>query len=664
MARSRSRQKPARTSDSSDTKKDKIIALLQQANVALREKHYEKALYTCRKALRLSPKSYLGYLTIGGVYFEMGRYADSVSAYRRAGKVRPDDPRLFDLLCRAVIKNDGFEAGAEQAILGLKKFPYDKDLLIIGTAALCACGRGQEAYEYAYAAYSAHREDTSYTNLLARVCNDMGDYERSKEYFKLCIEENGTDASAKYSLAMVLLAEKCWREGWPLYESRLKEFGGDVGEPYIIPKWNGEVGENVQILVVREQGLGDEIQFGRFLPLLRKQVGKVAFVAHTKLCELPGSLYEDIDVTTGSFTGQHENGKTWYQTHLMSLPGLLGLEEDEFATNVPYLHADPIRASAWRDKIGNGGFKIGVCWHGNDKAHFVDSRHVPLQAFAPLATVEGVSLISLQKFDGTEQLTTVSFADKIIDLGEAFDAGDQAFLDTAAVIETLDLVISSDTSVAHLAGAMGKAVWLVLPKQAEWRWQRDRDDSPWYPTMRLFRQKEYGQWDDVMAHVAEVLMRHIAASHSEGPGGAEKGSEVMTQISTEISAPVSAGELIDKITILDIKAERITDEAKLANVMNERDVLSKVRLEAVALNDEISALTDALRTVNEQLWEIEDEIRLCEAAQDFGDKFVQLARSVYVTNDERAALKKEINRLTGSRLVEEKSYADYTGTEG
>jgi hypothetical protein len=215
------------------------------------------------------------------------------------------------------------------------------------------------------------------------------------------------------------------------------------------------------------------------------------------------------------------------------------------------------------------------------------------------------------------------------------------FRDTAAVMKNLDLVIACDTSVAHLAGALGVPVWVPLPHVPDWRWLLDREDSPWYPSMRLFRQTRRGQWEDVFHRIAEALGRRMAAPTEPRP----------------ITVEIAPGELIDKITILEIKSERIADAAKRRHVDAELALLVAARDCTTPGSAELTRLKAELKAVNEALWQIEDEIRLCERDEDFGPRFTTWARSVYRTNDRRAALKRHINELLGSQLMEEKSYA-------
>jgi hypothetical protein len=251
-------------------------------------------------------------------------------------------------------------------------------------------------------------------------------------------------------------------------------------------------------------------------------------------------------------------------------------------------------------------------------------------------------LISLQKGEGTDQLAKVADRFPVIDLGKAVDEAAGPFMDTAAIIKNLDLVIACDTAVMHLAGGLGVPVWLPLSVASDWRWFQEREDSPWYPTMRLFRQKELDGWPEVFSRLAEALERQCHRLADPRP----------------ITIEVSPGELLDKITILEIKSRRIRDPEKRRNILVELDLLHNVR-EVLALPPGVDRLTQELKTVNETIWEIEDKVRRCELKGDFGPDFVSLARSIYLNNDRRARLKRQINKSLGSRLMEEKSLPSY-----
>jgi hypothetical protein len=201
---------------------------------------------------------------------------------------------------------------------------------------------------------------------------------------------------------------------------------------------------------------------------------------------------------------------------LMSLPGVFGATLDSIPADVPYLAAEPERVAAWAERIGTEGFRIGIAWQGNPAAPAELGRSAPLAAFAPLAAIPGVRLISLQQQHGLDQLHRLPPGMTVETLGDDFDAGPDAFVDTAAAMMALDLVVTVDTAAGHLAGALGRPCWLALQTIPHWVWGLEGETSPWYPDHRLFRQTARGDWDGVFSRMADDLRASINAKH-EGP---------------------------------------------------------------------------------------------------------------------------------------------------
>jgi hypothetical protein len=234
-------------------------------------------------------------------------------------------------------------------------------------------------------------------------------------------------------------------------------------------------------------------------------------------------------------------------------------------------------------------------------------------------------------------------------LGNDFDAGPDSFVDCAAAMESLDLVVTSDTAIAHLAGALGRPVFLALKRVPDWRWLMHREDCPWYPSMRLFRQTEKGDWESVFKRIASS----IAADETKKDGQLTGAPRAMTTI----TIPGAVGELIDKITILELKESHIGEAAKLENIRRELTLLRKLKSECGLGGARLAELQAELKSMNGVLWNIENALRGHEARKDFGAAFVSLARQAYKTNDRRATLKKKINLLFNSITIEEKSYS-------
>ncbi len=247
------------------------------------------------------------------------------------------------------------------------------------------------------------------------------------------------------------------------------------------------------MLIHAEQGLGDTLQFIRYARLADRLGGPIVVEVQPALVPLlTASGYRNL-LAGGSPLPAFD-----IHASLMSLPGLLATTVDTVPADVPYLATDPELIARWRERLAETpGFQVGIVWQGNPSYTFDRFRSIPLLEFAPLAAVAGVELLSLQKNAGVEQIAALEGRFRVRDLGSTLDATGGAFLETAAVMANLDLLVTSDTAAAHLAGGLGVPVWLVLGKACEWRWMNDRTDSPWYPTMRLFRQSRQGDWSDV-----------------------------------------------------------------------------------------------------------------------------------------------------------------------
>jgi len=294
--------------------------------------------------------------------------------------------------------------------------------------------------------------------------------------------------------------------GFVTYEVRLHyaQFCRDHG--ITAPIWLGESDiSGKTILVNAELGFGDTIQFCRYVPMLEQAGAKVLFSPQRALRGLMrtlGDRVEIVDVGTDALTFDRH-------CRVISLAAAFRTSVETVPAAAPYLAAEPDRVARWRARIGGQDFKIGICWRGSQDGTAA-GRSIPLTAFAGVAAIPGVRLISLQKGEGASELDSIGGRFSVETLGDDFDAGDEAFLDAAAVIKACDLVISCDTSIAHLAGALGRPVWLALHPTACWRWMKDRSDTPWYPSARLFRQKTPGGWDEAFAEI-EAALREIAA---------------------------------------------------------------------------------------------------------------------------------------------------------
>ena len=292
-----------------------------------------------------------------------------------------------------------------------------------------------------------------------------------------------------------------YKEGWNDYEWRweTEEFPSKRPDVNAL-LWRGEELRGRRLLVFSEQGLGDVIQFVRYLPLLLEREANVTFLTSAKVIRLLRPLTAKIAVISATKETTYD-----FQCALMSLPYRFNTDLSSIPNKVPYLAAEEELVARWKARIGGHGFKVGIAWQGNPRASIDQGKSIPVAEFVPLSGLPGVRLISLQKHDGLDQLALLQPDSKIETLGDDFDNELDAFVDTAAVMESLDLIITSDTSIAHLAGALGRPTWVALKHVPDWRWMLDRDDSPWYPTMRLFRQSARDDWRSVFAAIEQEL---------------------------------------------------------------------------------------------------------------------------------------------------------------
>ncbi len=340
------------------------------------------------------------------------------------------------------------------------------------------------------------------------LLQDMGRLSEAKASYELSLAQQPNSPQAKLSMGMVCLALGKWREGWEYYEARWEGSHetrkGRVKRPEAsLPQWRGEAATaQDNLLVFPEQGMGDVMQFGRYLSLAAGRFAKVSFCCPAPLVRLfRASFSPAIEI----LEAYPKDQSAWrWQCPIMSLPRAFGTTLENVPGDIPYLRVRPKWQEKWLARLedaARGRLKVGLVWAGF-KNHKSDAkRSIALSKFAPLLRVKGVAWISLQKGEGTGQRTGIPEAAGMIDWMDEV----QDFADTAGLVSALDLVITIDTSVAHLAGALGKPVWMLNRFESEWRWMRDREDSPWYPTMRIFNQKTAGDWEEVLSRVQAAL---------------------------------------------------------------------------------------------------------------------------------------------------------------
>lgn len=348
-------------------------------------------------------------------------------------------------------------------------------------------------------------------NIAFTLAEQAGDYAQSLDHYRKALQAKPNNTETHFCYALSLLATGNLLEGFAEYEWRWKRFKHAPRQfNYPLPGlWTGiEDLKGKRILINVEQGLGDTLMFVRYAQELKKLGAIVILETQKPLTQLLSLCpYLDEIVPIGTPLPHFD-----FQVPMLNLPLVFKTTLLNIPSQTPYLYADKKLITMWREALNNtkfNGLKIGICWRG-DVAHG-DHKFMPFRYFELFAQIPGIQVYSLQKNDPASSLKPADQAKEthIIQFNDDFDMSHGRFMDTAAVMKNLDLVITVDTSIAHLAGGLGVPTWLVLPFPAEWRWLTHGDRSSWYPTMRLFRQKKYGDWSEVFEEIVIALQEKM-----------------------------------------------------------------------------------------------------------------------------------------------------------
>jgi tetratricopeptide (TPR) repeat protein len=516
-------------------------ANINLANVFVRLERYDDAIVQYKKALQLRPDHFGSHYILGIALQDKGQLAEAEKHFRQAILLNPNFADTYNSLGLALIGQGRVDEAVACYHDALRLRPdYLAACINLGAAL-----EQQEKLDEAIACceYALRLDPRS----AAACCNmgmalkRQGKLDAAMARFDQTVDLEPTYGAAHWNRATTWLLQGDFERGWVEYECRWMQ--PDFGNRHFIqPAWDGSSLEGKTILIYAEQGIGDTFQFVRYVRLVQQRGGHVVFQCPPKLLKLMGNLPEIDSLVV------KDSPMSAFDVHaaLLSLPGIFHTSLATVPAEVPYLYPKCELVEQWRKtmcevrgstfdvrKISSDiehrtsnvahsansegltsnfaqGFKVGIAWQGNPEFREDRQRSMPLACFAPLARVPGVQLISLQKVAGTKQLRDPGVRLSVLDLADRLDEEVGPFMDTAALIKNLDLIISSDTAVPHLAGALGVPVWVALPTIPDWRWLLDREDSPWYPTMRLFRQCRYGHWDDVFERMADELKSFLA----------------------------------------------------------------------------------------------------------------------------------------------------------
>jgi len=438
----------------------------QKAELLRKKNNIDEAIEFYKKSITKDSKNYKAYLRMGHL-FKKKNNLDQAAAYtKKALEIKPQNL---------------------EACLYVAYLYHIQEKL-------------DEAIPFYEKALEINKNCSTALRNLSKLYRQKEQPEKAIPLYKRAIDLHFDDEMAHFGLAQAYLALGNFKDGLHELELGRANYINGIKRPLIdVSQIPGKT-----ILIPKGWGYGDMIQFCRFAKLIKECGGKVLFHPHKPVSQIIASCKYIDQITL------ERPARTDYdlEISLWSLSHLFVANEKNIPCEIPYIYADPNLVYLWSKRLSKDtNFKIGICWEGSSTLKYKD---VPLEKFASIAKIPGVSLYSFQKGHGQEQIKNVNF--HITDFGHDLDEKHGGFMDTAAIMKNIDLVITADTSVAHLAGAMGVPVWVMLPFGPDWRWMLKRTDSPWYKDVMLFRQPKIGDWDTVINNITNKLegMLHIS----------------------------------------------------------------------------------------------------------------------------------------------------------
>ena len=454
-----------------------------------------------REAIAIDPRFAPAHNGLGIALRAAGNVDGAIAAFRRAAELSPASPEPLDNLGSALQQARRSTEAMACYDAALSLAPGRPSTLNLIGALQCDAGRWAEAIATFERALVGRPDFVDAINNLGTALEEVGRREEAMAHYRRAAALAPDAVSPPWNVALLQLLTGDYTAGWPGYEHRWRQrLQRSVHRQFSQPMWDGSDLAGRRLLLHAEQGFGDAIQFARYAAVAAQRGGRVFVECQPPLARLFRSLAGvDRVVPRG------EGPLPPFDVHcpFMSLPMVFGTTLGTVPAEVPYLRATPAAANRWRQRLAAEpqGRRVGLVWSGDAKHQKDRDRSVSLSMLAPLAAVVGVRFYSLQFGPPAEEAATPPPGMSLTDwTGELDD-----FADTAGLASQLDLVITVDTAVAHLAGALGRPTWVLVPFAPDWRWLLDRDDSPWYPSMQLFRQRTKGDWADPIARVAEAL---------------------------------------------------------------------------------------------------------------------------------------------------------------
>lgn len=624
-------------------------------------KQYNEAITQYKKVIELDSNNPNTYINLGVCLHNLEKYDEAIIQYKKAIDLDSDYKDAYKNLGYSLLKSEQYN----DAIKAYEKFiildPNCKKVY----NNMGICFKNLKQYDNAIIHYHKTIElDKNFIEVyynLGICLNYLNKYNDAIIAYEKSVQLNPFFYNSYYNLGLLYLRLKIFNKGFEYNEYRLiTKFVNVQTTDYTnfpnLKLWNGTEKIYKKLLIIMEQGIGDMFQFSRYiLDLLNKYPNLyIDYLIPHKIHNLINFRnIERIKVIDEIKNYKHYDYKLW----LMSIPNILKINNIiPYNIDNSYIKINYNKVIEWNVKLQKyTRKKVAIFWKGNINILDID-KHIPLKLFNKISKLN-VDIISLQKGDGEEELNNIDFKIHSFDIDNV-----NAFEDTIAIIKNVDLVITVDTSIVHLAGLLGVKTWLVLGFMSDWRWFQDEKKTDWYESVELFRSKIIDDWTEVLEEVENKLKTELKNEinnkipnkinnkmHNTTP------YELTNKEITIPKIPISIGELFDKFSILDIKMEKIKEPEKLIHVKTELEYL-KPYLRKYDITEE---LYTNLKNVNKSLWDIEDKLRIKEKNKEFDDGFIKLSRSVYFTNDKRSEIKKNINIFFNSNIVEVKEYTDY-----
>lgn len=464
---------------------------------------YDDAVKCYRKSYHLNQENHETYQKLADVLKLTGDWAEASKIYRELLQSTPGDFNLSMKLAYVLVLQRQYQEAVQLYESMLETYPEHYQILVSLSYAYESMGLVEQAIQAAERSIKASPVQPEGYNNLGTALKLKHDLTAACVQFKKALTLRSDFVMAEFNLATTHMLDGDLVAGWPGYERRA-DIGLAPRNEFEGPRWQGEPVAGKTILLWCEQGFGDTLMFLRFaIELKRQGAAQVYLLCQTELAPLLRSVSEiDQVLVEGDQIPAYD-----FQSSLLSVPLYLGTSLETIPAAGPYFAAPPERQQYWQDFLSNyDGKKIGLNWSGNLNFSKDELRSVPLAAFLPLGELPGIQLISVQQVNGLDQQEALADSWNLIQPGAEYQAETGDFIEMAALIQNLDLVITSDTAVAHLAGCLGVPVWILVSRLPEWRWLLERTDSPWYPSARLFRQQTLGDWEPVISELKSALL--------------------------------------------------------------------------------------------------------------------------------------------------------------